>query len=152
MMTMMYTCMTQSLHAIVACVHSVLYLKPAANGFYIVCKSLDTTLLFKFTVQMHIYPSVSKVHAGCFHVSVIHWTLTWTMGSLTCLCDNSYACIYTHGHTDSESAQHFWLGKKSQFLCVFLTGFNWTRVTDITESRVRWLLPIEPPHHRDINY
>ena len=25
-----------------------------------------------------------KVHAGCFSVSTIHWTLTWTTGSLTC--------------------------------------------------------------------
>ena len=24
------------------------------------------------------------MHAGCFSVSIIHWTLTWTMGSLAC--------------------------------------------------------------------
>ena len=72
-------------------------MKPAANGRYLVCRSLDTTLLFKFTVPKHIYPSISKVHAGSFRVSVIHQTLTWTAGSITCVHDYSYACIYTQG-------------------------------------------------------
>ena len=43
----------------------------------------DTTLLFKFTVQKYIYPSVCKVHGGSFRVSVIHRTVIWTTGSLT---------------------------------------------------------------------
>ena len=30
-----------------------------------------------------IYPSVSKVHAGSFRVSVILWTLTWTVNMCT---------------------------------------------------------------------
>ena len=41
-------------------------------------------------------------------------TLTWTTGALTCVRDHSYAYSYTHkgvGHTDSETAQHFWLEK-----------------------------------------
>ena len=28
-----------------------------------------------------------SVHAGCFSVSIIQRTLTWTTGSLTCMCD-----------------------------------------------------------------
>ena len=32
------------------------------------------TLLFTFTVHKYMYPSVSKVHAGSFRVSVIHYT------------------------------------------------------------------------------
>ena len=36
------------------------------------------TLLFQLTVQKYIYPPDSKVHAGFFHVSVVHQTLTWT--------------------------------------------------------------------------
>ena len=117
------------------------------------CKSQDTTLLFKCTVQKYIYPSVScccsvpqlntlrvtqyvypprtctstgtvhrvrgfrvrpflmtppcrqphsvfggaSVQAGSFRVSVIHRTLTWTTGSLTCVRDHSYACVHTRG-------------------------------------------------------
>ena len=39
----------------------------------------------------------SKVHAGSFRVFAIHRTLTWTTGSLTCVLDYSYACVYTQG-------------------------------------------------------
>ena len=57
----------------------------------------------------------------CFRVSVIHRTLTWTTGSLTCVRDHCYTCVYTHGgfgHTDSESAQHFDSGKTlTRFSC-----------------------------------
>ena len=60
-----------------------------------VCKSLDTTLLFKSTVQLYSYPSVSKMHAGSFCVFVIHQTLTWTTGSSMCVRDHSFACVYT---------------------------------------------------------
>ena len=54
------------------------------------------TILFPFTVQKYIYPPVSKVHAGSFCVSVIHQTLIWTIGSFTCVRDNSYMCVWTH--------------------------------------------------------
>ena len=43
---------------------------------------LVTTLLFKLTVQKYIDPSVSKVHAGSFRLSVIHGTLTGATGHL----------------------------------------------------------------------
>ena len=60
------------------------------------------------------------MHAGSFHVSVIHRTPTWTTGYLTCACDHPYARAYTHtgvGHTDSESAQHVLTEMKlSQFV------------------------------------
>ena len=42
------------------------------------------------------YP-VLQAHAGSFRVSVIHQTLTWTTGSLTCIRDHPYACVYTRG-------------------------------------------------------
>ena len=38
-----------------------------------------------------------KVHAGSVRVSIIHRTLTWTTGSLTCVRDHSYACVYIQG-------------------------------------------------------
>ena len=57
-------------------------------------------------------------------VSVIHRTLTWTTGSLTCLCDHwYYVRIYIHtgtgvGHTaDNESAQDFDSEKLAHFSC-----------------------------------
>ena len=33
---------------------------------------------------------------GYFVVSIVHQTLTWTTGSLTCVCD-MFACVYTWG-------------------------------------------------------
>ena len=58
------------------------------------------------------YPNLFnyKVHAGPFRVSEIHRTLTWIIGSLTCAHGHSSECVCTrglHGHTNSESAQHF---------------------------------------------
>ena len=38
----------------------------------------------------------STVHTGCFSVSRIHQTLTWTRGSLNCVSDLR-ACVYIHG-------------------------------------------------------
>ena len=35
------------------------------------------------------------VHAGCFSVSVIHWTLTWTTGSL--MCAQMLVHVIAHG-------------------------------------------------------
>ena len=65
------------------------------------------------------YPTLInyKVHAGSFHVSVIHRTLTWTTGYFK-MCTWSFLCVRIHtevGHTDNESAPHFWLDKF--FLC-----------------------------------
>ena len=48
-----------------------------------------------------------------FRVSVIHRTLTWTPGSLTCVRDHSLACIYTQG-----------LGTSTAIITTFLTRKN----------------------------
>ena len=64
-----------------------------------------------------------------------------------------YACVYTPvGHTDSESARHFWLGKNRKVTCVLLTGFEITRVMEsIGLSWVRrftnWATPSNTPWH-----
>ena len=34
-------------------------------------------------------PTQPTMHAGCFSLSISHWTLTWTAGSLTCVSDFS---------------------------------------------------------------
>ena len=52
---------------------------------------------FHLLYRSTFYPSVSKVHAGSFRVSIIHRTLTWTTGSLMCIRDYCYACVYTRG-------------------------------------------------------
>ena len=124
MMVTVYICIAQSLHAIVGC---SVRLKPVANGRCLACKSLDTTLLFKCTVQKYIYPSASKVYAGSFRVPVIHRTLTCTTGSLTCIRGHSYACVDTRGlgtpHRQRVSTA-FWTRKNSQVVLVPLTGFE----------------------------
>ena len=53
---------------------------------------------------------------NCFVVSIVHQTLTWSTGSLTCVCD-LFACVYTWGtsvynnslirRTFVESVQNF---------------------------------------------
>ena len=67
-----------------------------------------------------------KVHAGSLCVSIIHQTLTWTTGSLTCVRDHSYACGYTQrvGHNGSDSAQQFWLGKTHKMFWCSWRGSN----------------------------
>ena len=92
------------------------------------------------------------VHAGSFHVSVIHQTLTkwhWLCtGSLTCVCDNSYTCITVlHTgvrHTDGKSAQHFWLWKTDKFFLCFWLGSNFGS----SNPDLNQLKRVEPPHHR----
>ena len=51
--------------------------------------------------------SYKHVHAGSFSVSVIHQTMTWTTGTLSCLRDHYCACVCTptvsqHNIFDSE--------------------------------------------------
>ena len=62
---------------------------------------------------------IIKVHAGSFRVCIIHQTLTWTTGSLTCVRDHSYACIFTQVLGTPTASQHniFDLEKLSQ--CVY---------------------------------
>ena len=99
------------------------------------------------TVQQYKYPSVSKVHAGSFRVSVIRLTLPWTTGSLTCVRAHSYACVYTRGVWGTPTAiQHniFWLGKT-------LTNCAPDGVRTSGQLNLQSdALPIEPPRHPQI--
>ena len=102
-------------------------LKPAANGWYLVCTSLDQWHYptIRFTVQKYIYPSVSKVQAGFVRVSVILRAQTWTTGSLTCIRDHYYACVCTRGLGTPTASQHISDSEKlSQISLVLLTGFE----------------------------
>ena len=67
-----------------------------------------------------------KVHAGSYHVSVIHQSLTWTAESLRCVRDHSYACVYTRELGTPTVSQHsiFDSEKVSQIFLVLLTGFD----------------------------
>ena len=73
---------------------------------------------------------VQHVHAGSFHV--IHRTLTWTTGSLMCVHNHSYLCIYTRG-LGTPTSQHIFDswgggggggGGDSHIFHVLLTGFK----------------------------
>ena len=78
------------------------------------------TLLFTFTEKKYTYPSVSKVYAGSFRVSVIHRTRTWTTGSLMCVHDHIILThAYTHGGLGTTTAsQHiFYSGKHTNVAC-----------------------------------
>ena len=60
------------------------------------------------------------MHAGSFHVSIIHRTLAWTTGSVTCVRDHSYACIpYTQGlGTPTASQRNIFNSEKlTNFSC-----------------------------------
>ena len=77
-------------------------------------------------LQEQCYP-VLQVHAGSFHLSIIHQTLTmtWTTGSLMCIHDHSYACLYTWGLGTLMSQHNIFDSKKrSPIFLVFLTGFE----------------------------
>ena len=84
------------------------------------------------------YPTLInyKVHAGSFHVPIIHRTMTWTTGSLACVPDHSCACVYTLGLGTLAMTQHniFWLGKTHNNFLVVLMGFE----SRVFRSRV-WL-------------
>ena len=89
----------------------------------------------KFNVQKYIYPSVNKVHAGSFCVSVISQVIvkSWSSSQvknehhqstklwhglqdlLTCVHDHSYACVYTRGLGTPTVSQHTfdWVGGNS---------------------------------------
>ena len=59
-------------------------------------------------LQQSRYPTLInyEVHAGSFRVSVIHQTLTWTTGSLSCVSNHSYASVYTRGLGTPTASQH----------------------------------------------
>ena len=126
-------------------------LKPAANGRYLLCKS-DTILPLKSTVRKRIYPSVSKVQAGSFRVSVIHRTVTWSTGSSTCVRGHSCECVYTRGlgwaHQQRISTT-FLTRKNSQICLVLLTGLELGSL--ISYSIASHALPGEPSRHARSN-
>ena len=118
-----------------------------SNRFYCVLVFLPLTTigqafdhyLLSYFKCMHCIISVSYL---------VHQTLTWTTGCLTCVSDHSYACVCIHtgvGHTNSESAQHFWLSKTQVFL-VLLTGFeprvrrstNWATPSPCSVLYISW--------------
>ena len=92
------------------------------------------------------YPTLInyKVHAGSFRVFIIHRTLTWATGYLTCVRDLFfYALVYTRGLGTPTASQHniFYSENLSQLFFVLLTGFE----PQVFGSRVRlstnWATP-----------
>ena len=98
------------------------------------------TLLFPSTVQKYIYSPVSKVHAGSYRVSVIHRTLTWTTGSLTCV--RYYESAYTRGGAHRQRVSTtLWLGKTPSLCCGRDSNLCPWYPLDLEADA----LPIEPP-------
>ena len=84
------------------------------------------------------------MYAGSFRVSVIHRTLTWTTGSLTCVRDHYYACVYTRGlGTPTASQQNNFDSEKLTILCVCSRRGSNLGSLDLKSDA----LPIEPPRH-----
>ena len=85
------------------------------------------------------------VHAGCFSVSVIHRTLTWTTGSLKCTQMLMHAIAHGGVRTPLESVQWKWsLGERS-----LATLRNRTCVGDVrVRHSANWAT--SPPHVRKI--
>ena len=69
-----------------------------------------------------------------FCVSVIYQTLslTWTTGSVTCVCDHSYACIIliVNTHGTPTVSQHYIFTRKNSLSFSCAPGQIWTRVRD----------------------
>ena len=69
--------------------------------FYVDCGMNDDLNLTDHHVMLcWLAECQPTVHAGCFSVSIIHWTLTWTTGSLTCtqmlLHAIAHRVVWTH--------------------------------------------------------
>ena len=84
------------------------------------------------TVSHYLTLIKYKVHAGSFRISVIHRTLTWTTGSLTCVHDRSCACVYTRGLGTLTACQHniFDFEKLTNVSCA----------SDVIQTSVLWIL------------
>ena len=98
----------------------------------------------------------------CFRVFVIHWSLTWTTRSLTCVGEHSYACVCTRGWGTPTTSQHNILTRKQLSQFCLCSGRDWNlwpwNPLDRLEVDAQ---PIEPPrtplqyhhhhqHHHDM--
>ena len=101
-------------------------------------------------LQEQHYP-VLHVHAGSFRVSVILET-----GSLTCVCDYSYACVYTWGLGTPTTSQHNIFDWKTShnFFIVLLTGFLYMNENGEStgEYTLTVMLPSTQCHHLKVSY
>ena len=84
------------------------------------------------------------MHAGSFCVSVIHPTLTWTTGSLTCVRDHSCVHVYTWGLGTLTAIQHSIFDSEKFTFFFFLCSWQDSNLGPLDlQSNA---LPIEPPH------
>ena len=89
------------------------------------------------------YP-VLQVHAGSFHVSIIHQTLTWTTGSW--VRDHFYVCVYTQGLGTPTMSQTTFLTRKNshKFFIVLRMGFEPRVFGSQVRCSTNWATP--SPH------
>ena len=98
------------------------------------------TLPYYLLYRSTFYPCVSKVHAGFFHVSVIHWSLTGTTGSLTCIHGHSYACVCTPGLGTPTSHQNIFDSEKLKFVLCSWLGLNLVSL-NLESDTTNWATP-----------
>ena len=116
-------------------------LKPAANGRSLMCKSSPYYFHWLYISTFIL------LSAKCMlRLSVMHWTLTWTTWSLTCVRDHSCACIYTRGvgHSAGESAQHFWIEKTYNFFYCAPDGIRTCPFGSWVRRSTHWATPVTP--------
>ena len=104
--------------------HFVLFISFLFFIFYvfILCQCLQMD-------KMDLRP-LSWERSRCFFCLSEYFTkLTWTAGSLTCVCGHSYECVYT------RVRHHFWLEKTKKDSCA--TDGVRTRVINVIEYWVR---------------
>ena len=71
----------------------------AQNGWHrgVTKRNVSSFFLFRLVPNLNIMKTLTLLgHAWYFVVYIIHQTLTWAPGSLTCVCD-PFACVYTRG-------------------------------------------------------
>ena len=95
----------------------------AQNGWHrgVTKRNVSSFFLFRLVPNLNIMKTLTLLgHAWYFVVYIIHQTLTWATGSLTCVCD-PFACVYTRGTSvyslirRISFACHFpWLKKKEK--------------------------------------
>ena len=86
-----------------SCIHSHTLHQPSYNH---VVRSTSSAIIFQCMLGLRV------------SVNVIHRTLMWTTGSLTCLRDHSCACVYTWGLGTPTASQHIFDSEKfTNFSC-----------------------------------
>ena len=113
-------------------------------------QSVCSTVCLSDFLQSSEQPLYGATQFFCFRVSLIHRTLTWTTGSLTCV--RSHARVYTRGWGTPTTSQHNSLTRKNSHkfvLCSRRDSNLWSWNPSDLEADA---LPIEPPRSHVLTF